>query len=317
MKAYGSPVPACGGLLPVPGPVPAEPEIYKQNDGRPVVVYAYGGATNEVALPTEFEAPALPLAPALPVAPALPCAPALPPPALPLPLPLPLPPKAPCDSALPLPLPLPPKDVASDEADLAIAQQLADKSIAEAPVETIPAPDRPCKVETRTEVVKHPGETFVHQPGEIVINRPPTRLIINHEPYIVRPSPIVLNTGAKTITNAFTRKILPSSIQLRPVIVRIVRPIEKKVLIDKPGSQGCQTFESKPVIPDACATPLALDAVPAAAASAGLAFGEAPAALPFALPAPASLALPSAAAADFDYQSLLDSAVRIYNSIGF
>lgn len=213
---------------------------------------------------------------------------------------------------LPLSPPAFPIGPTSNEADLALGQQLADQSINDAAVETIPAPDQPCKVETSTEVIKTPGETFVHQPGEILINQPPTRLTINHAPYIVRPSPIVLNTGGKTITNAYTRKILPSSIQLRPVIVRIVKPIEKKVLIDRPAAPGGQTYESTPVIPDQCSTSLALATVADTAALTGAPIVGLPAASPdLAYPAPIALSpLPATAPAALDYQSLLASPVR-------
>lgn len=227
-------------------------------------------------------------------------------------------------AALPSSIPALPIGPTGDAADLALGQQLADDSIANSAIETIPAPDQPCKVETSTEVIQHPGETFVHQPGEILINQPPTRLTINHAPYIVRPSPIVLNSGGKTITNAYTRKILPSAIQLRPVIVRIVKPIEKKVLIEKSATPGGQTYESTPVFPDQCSTSLALATVADTAALTGAPIVGLPAASPdLALPAPIALpalpaspalpalsGLPATAPAALDYQSLLASPVN-------
>lgn len=226
MPQCGPPPCAPTTLPPLPpAPAPAQ-EIYNQNNGQPVIVYAYSDAANELVPSPVPSAPALPL----PLPPAL---------ALPLP-----------PALAPAPIVAP---VEPEPTDLETAQQIADQSIADQPLETIPAPETPCKVETSTEIVHTPGETFVHQPGEILINQPPTRLIINHAPYIVRPSPVILNQGSKTITNAYTRKTLPSSIQLRPVIVRIVRPIEKKVLIDKPQQPGCQNYVSNPPIPDQCA----------------------------------------------------------------
>lgn len=298
-KAYANPVfpwappappaPPCAQspALPVASKPPV-PEVYNQNDGKPVVLYAYGDATNDV-VPTQDSYDADYAAAAYP----LPSV--LPPPAS-------YPPSAPAPS------------VDSDGSDLATAQELADKSIADAPVETIPAPDKPCKVETSTEVVHTPGETFYHQPGEILINQPPTRLIINHAPYVIKPSPVVINHGHKTITNAYTKKILPSSIQLRPVIVRIVRPIEKKVLIDKPAAPGCKSYASTPVIPDSCSGPMALaDAQDSAAAAASNDY-----AVPVLAPSYADLGLDASsfgysanAPAALDYQSLLASPVSI------
>lgn len=280
------PSPPCGSKPPVP-------EVYTQNDGKPVVLYAYGDSANDVApakdsYDADYAAPAYPLPPVLP-----------PPASYPYP-------------SYPASAPAAPAD--SDSLDLATAQDLADKSVADAPVETIPAPDKPCKVETSTEVIHKPGETFYHQPGEILINQPPTRLIINHAPYIIKPSPVVINSGHKTITNAYTKKILPSSIQLRPVIVRIVRPIEKKVLIDKPAAPGCKSYASTPVIPSPCAGSLALaDAQDAAAAE------STDYAVPVAAPSYADLGLDASsygygavAPAALDYQSLLASPVSIF-----
>lgn len=209
----------CSGTPTTPGPVE-----YNQNNGQPVVIYAFNDASNEVSQPIA------------PVLPATPCS-------NPGPITVPAP--------APAPVPAP------EPSDLENAQSIADQSVNEQGLETIPAPDQPCKVETSTEIVQAPGETFVHQPGEILINQPPTRLIINHAPYIVRPSAVVVNQGGKKITNEYTRKILPSAIQLRPIIVRIVKPIEKKVLIDKPQQPGCQNYAQTPVIPDQCATALA------------------------------------------------------------
>lgn len=312
-RALANPVPdpQCGcGTVPAPAPAPA-PEVYNENNGKPLVLYAYGDSANDVAPPCGGSLPAPPAPAPVP----LPCL--LPPAPAPLPCPLPTPPPVPCPAPAPPPTPCntSPVGPSDDTSDLTIGQQLADQSIAESPVETIPAPDQPCKVETSTEVIHTPGETFVHQPGEILINQPPTRLIINHAPYIVRPSPIVLNSGSKKITNAYTRKTLPSTIQLRPVIVRIVRPIEKKVLIDKPaGPAGGQTYVGNPVIPDACssATGSSAIAIPAQPATDS---GYGVPALDYTLPLGGIELQPSAGDASalggLDLSSLLASQVRI------
>lgn len=156
------------------------------------------------------------------------------------------------DDAAPAPAPGA-DDSDSDDAALDQAQNIAD-TVPEEESETIQQSNEPCKVETNTEVVHQPGETFVHHPGPIYINQPPTRLIINHAPYIVRPSPIVVNQAGKKITKAFTTKYLPSPVHVRPVIVRLVKPITKKVLIEKPA-KPCQPDQSvivPPEIPSPC-----------------------------------------------------------------
>lgn len=121
--------------------------------------------------------------------------------------------------------------------DMQLGQNLADQAAVENPLETLPQSDVPCKVETNTEVENVGGETFVHHPGPIYINQPPTRLIINHPPFVIRPSPIVLNQAGRKVTKEYTKTYLPSPVQVRPIIVRVVKPIEQKVFLDKPASQ--------------------------------------------------------------------------------
>lgn len=147
----------------------------------------------------------------------------------------------------------------SNAAELQTGQILAEESAREAsltPQETI-ASRVPCKTETNSEVTKEADETIVHQPGAIYVNQPPTRLIINHAPFLLRPSPVVLQQGGKTITHQITRNFLPSPVQVRPVIVRIVKPIEKKVLVEKPNFPGPgQTIVVPPPQVDSCAEAL-------------------------------------------------------------
>lgn len=162
---------------------------------------------------------------------------------------------SPCSHSVPCDTPCADLPIGEAASELEQAKALAEQSAVEnAALETPHHIDsnHPCKVERKTEVVRQPGETFVHQPGEILISQPPTRLVINHAPYIVRPSPIILNQGGKTITNEYIRKIMPGQIQYRPIIVRVVKPIEKKVLVDKPSAPGNHCYVSEPRIPNPC-----------------------------------------------------------------
>lgn len=96
---------------------------------------------------------------------------------------------------------------------------------------------KPCKVIKKTETIKKPGETIIHKPSHIIVNQPPTRLIINHPPLIVKPSPVILHHGGKIIHKHVAHKFLPRPVQVRPVYVKVVKPIEKKVLIEKPAAK--------------------------------------------------------------------------------
>lgn len=148
-----------------------------------------------------------------------------------------------CPAAAPAPAPAPapspcdcvPSSESEETADINSAQALADKSCAEADIEqTVHQSKEPCKVETSSETEDLPGETFVHHPGPIYINQPPTTLVIKHAPYCIRPAPVVLNQGGKKITRVKTTKFMPAPVHIKPVIVRIVKPVEKKVLVEKP-----------------------------------------------------------------------------------
>lgn len=227
-SAYTSPIPGCDCKTPAP-------EIYTQNDGKPVVLYAYGDSLS----PVEYSGASSDAQPA-----------------------------ESDDSGQTItfdqssdyersdvPAPEVSNDDSNDSADSEMdqAKVIAD-SVPEAQADSVQQSNEPCKVETNTEIVQTPGETFVHHPGPIFINQPPTRLIIKHAPYIVRPSPIVVNQGGKTITKAYTTKYLPSPVHIRPVIVRLVKPIEKKVLIEKPAKpcQPDKSFVVAPEIPNPC-----------------------------------------------------------------
>lgn len=238
-SAYTSPIPGCDCKSPAP-------EVYTQNDGKPVVLYAYGdslspaGASASNDIPqadssdydqaiaydqsSDYERSDVPA------------------------------PEVSNDDAGDSAVAVDSADTAdSDDSEMDQAKVIAD-TVPEAQGDSVQQSNEPCRVETNTEVVQTPGETFVHHPGPIFINQPPTRLIIKHAPYIVRPSPIVVNQGGKTITKAYTTKYLPSPVHVRPVIVRLVKPITKKVLIEKPA-KPCKPVTSvvvAPEIPNPC-----------------------------------------------------------------
>lgn len=194
--------------FPPPCGAPA-PETILQNDGQPIVIYAYNDqgdiSQSELELVDENGNP-LP-APEAPIVPAA-ALPSLVPPPPPPPYGASPPPPAP--PALPAPVPAPP---------------------ALPPVP--PKPAVPCKTETETTVTQEAGETIVHKPAHIIVNQPPTRLLIHHAPLIVKPSPLVLHQPGKKVENQITRNYLPRPVQVNPVYVRLVKPIEKKVLISK------------------------------------------------------------------------------------
>lgn len=93
----------------------------------------------------------------------------------------------------------------------------------------------------KTQVIKGRPETVIHKPSHVIVNQPPTKVLIHHAPLIVKPSAVVFHRAGKTIHRPVTHKYLPRPVQVRPVYVKLVRPIEKKVLVEKqPGDKpGC------------------------------------------------------------------------------
>lgn len=209
-----------------------------QNGGQPIVIYAYndqgdvaGGDLELVdASGNPLPAPEAAIEEADSV-PELVGEPAL------LPAPLPAPP-SPCGCGLPAPCgcaPPPPPPVVP---------------------EPLPSPPPvPCKTETETSETQEAGETIVHKPAHIIVNQPPTRLLIHHAPLIVKPSPLVVHQPGKLIKKTLTRNFLPRPVQVQPVYVRMVKPIEKKVLISKPAEKpGCsEKVEQQPLPETPCA----------------------------------------------------------------
>lgn len=198
--------PTCGGPLPPPSPPCAgsesgllPPEIILQNNGQPIVVYAYNQGS---AIDSEDI----------------------------------------YESDLPIPQPEAPLPAVDEELpELASPGSFYLQSDGEQTYE----PKAPCKIDRKTETTEEAGETVIHKPSHIIVNQPPTRLIINHPPLIVKPAPVVLHQGGKTIRTETIRKFLPQPVQVRPVYVRLVKPIEKQILVEKSPAGDKPSCEQK------------------------------------------------------------------------
>lgn len=95
-------------------------------------------------------------------------------------------------------------------------------------------------------IEKHPDNTFIHQPAKILVQRPPTEILIHHAPVLVKPSPVVFHQPGKTILRPVLRKLLPQKYEERTNLVRIIRPIEQKVLVPKTDNFGYGNYERFP-----------------------------------------------------------------------
>lgn len=84
----------------------------------------------------------------------------------------------------------------------------------------------------KTSTTKLRAETVIHKPSHIIVKQPPTQVLIHHPPLIVRPSPVVFHRHGKTIHRPVKHEYLPRKVEVRPVYHTVVKPIEKKVLIE-------------------------------------------------------------------------------------
>lgn len=82
-------------------------------------------------------------------------------------------------------------------------------------------------------VIKGRPEIVMHRQPTLIVKRPPTTVRINHAPMIVKSSPIVFHRGGDRIHRPIIKKHLKRPVHIRPVVVKVVRPIEKKVLVEK------------------------------------------------------------------------------------
>jgi hypothetical protein len=82
------------------------------------------------------------------------------------------------------------------------------------------------------QIVKGKPETYIHHQPKIIVRQPPTHVRIEHPPTVIHPSTIVFRRHGKTIRRPVIYQHLPRDVRVRPVYVKVVRPIEKKVLVE-------------------------------------------------------------------------------------
>lgn len=88
------------------------------------------------------------------------------------------------------------------------------------------------------QIIKGKPETYIHHQPKIIVRQPPTHVRIEHPPTIIQPSTIVFRRHGKTIRRPVVYQHLPQDVEERPVYVNVVRPIEKKVIIENKAKQA-------------------------------------------------------------------------------
>lgn len=92
-------------------------------------------------------------------------------------------------------------------------------------------------------VVKGRPEIVMHRQPTLIVKRPPTTVRINHAPMVVKSAPIVFHRGGDCIHRPVIRHQLQRKVIVKPVTVKLVKPITKKVLIEKRPC-GCPSTSS-------------------------------------------------------------------------
>lgn len=117
---------------------------------------------------------------------------------------------------------------------------------------SLPSSDPDCNCKSKKpkitygpeQIVKGKPETYIHHQPKIIVRQPPTHVRIEHPPTVIQPSTIVIRRNGKTIRRPVIYQHLPRDVQVRPVYIKVVRPIEKNVIVENKSQQG-QVIESK------------------------------------------------------------------------
>lgn len=96
-----------------------------------------------------------------------------------------------------------------------------------------PAPEVARIGRIETSVVKGRPEIVLHRQPTLIVRRPPTTVRINHAPMIVKPSPVLFHRAGDVTHHKTVHKHLKRPVHVKPVIVKVVKPIEKKVFIER------------------------------------------------------------------------------------
>lgn len=84
--------------------------------------------------------------------------------------------------------------------------------------------------------ISHPnnkGEILIHRPAAIIVKRPPTKVVVNHPPLVVKPAPVVLHKPPAVIVRKVFVKHHPRPVKVEPVYVNVVKPPAEKYFVNE------------------------------------------------------------------------------------
>lgn len=86
--------------------------------------------------------------------------------------------------------------------------------------------------ENRYEETKEPDDYIIHKPPHIIIHRPPTEILLHHAPIYIKRAPIIYERPGNIIKRKIERQMMPRQVIVKPVYYRVIKPIEKRVLVN-------------------------------------------------------------------------------------
>lgn len=77
------------------------------------------------------------------------------------------------------------------------------------------------------------GEILIHRPAAIIVKRPPTKVLVNHPPLVVKPAPVVLHKPPAVVLRKVYVKHHPRPVKVEPVYVNVVKPPAEKYFVNE------------------------------------------------------------------------------------
>uniref|UniRef100_A0A1B0BQH7 DUF4794 domain-containing protein n=1 Tax=Glossina palpalis gambiensis TaxID=67801 RepID=A0A1B0BQH7_9MUSC len=81
------------------------------------------------------------------------------------------------------------------------------------------------------------GEILIHRPAPIIVKRPPTKVLVNHPPLVVKPAPVVLHKPPAVVMRKVYVKHHPRPVKVEPVYVNVVKPPAEKYYVNEKQHQ--------------------------------------------------------------------------------
>lgn len=96
-----------------------------------------------------------------------------------------------------------------------------------------PANTRGNSISSSISYPNNKGEILIHRPAAIIVKRPPTKVVVNHPPLVVKPAPVVLHKPPAVVVRKVFVKHHPRPVKVEPVYVNVVKPPAEKYFVNE------------------------------------------------------------------------------------